>query len=205
MTALVGGRTRAPRRIRWGISRRPRLPAKRTSGLRPRINRAPSPILSRGIPWASVLLLSLVPFAPVFASAPVMPPFAFMALLAWRMLRPGMLPVWAGAPLGAFDDLYSGQPFGSAILLWSLAMIAIEILDAQLRWRGFLEDWALASSLIVAYLALALAIANLAGGAAPLSAIVPQMLLAVILHPLVTRLVAALDRLRLLPVRRIGR
>ena len=172
--------------------------------LRKRINRAPSPILARGVPWVSVLLLSLVPFAPLFASAPIMPPLAFMALLAWRMLRPGMLPVWAGAPLGAFDDLYSGQPFGSAVLLWSCAMLAIELVDVRLRWRGFLQDWALAAALIAAYLLLATLVSNLAGGTAPLRTILPQILLAIIAHPLVTRLIAALDRLRLLPLMKVG-
>ena len=172
--------------------------------LRKRINRAPSPILSRGVPWASVMLLSLVPFAPLVVSAPIMPPLAFMALLAWRMLRPGMLPVWAGAPLGAFDDLYSGQPFGSAVLLWSCAMLVMELVDIRLRWRGFVQDWALAAALIAAYLVLATLVSNLAGGNAPLRAIVPQIALALIVHPLITRLVAAFDKLRLLPLRKIG-
>ena len=172
--------------------------------LRKRINRAPSPILARGVPWTSVMLLSLVPFAPLFASAPIMPPLAFMALLAWRMLRPGMLPVWAGAPLGAFDDLYSGQPFGSAVLLWSCAMLVMELVDVRLRWRGFVQDWALAAGLIAGYLVLATLISNLAGGAAPLRTILLQIALAVIAHPLVTTLVAAFDRLRLLPLRKIG-
>ena len=172
--------------------------------LRKRINRAPSPILSRGVPWASVMLLSLVPFAPLVVSAPIMPPLAFMALLAWRMLRPGMLPVWAGAPLGAFDDLFSGQPFGSAVLLWSCAMLVMELVDIRLRWRGFVQDWALAAALIAAFLVLATLIANLTGGAAPVRMILPQIALAVVVHPLVTRLVAALDRLRLLPLRKVG-
>ena len=173
--------------------------------LRKRINRTHSPILSRGVPWLSVMLFSLMPFAPLFVSAPIVPPLAFMALLAWMMLRPGMLPVWAGAPLGAFDDLYSGQPFGSAILLWSLAMLLMDLVDIRLRWRGFLQDWALAAVLIAGYLVLATSIANLAGGAAPLRAIVPQIVLAVIVHPVVTSLIAALDRLRLLPLRKVGR
>jgi len=173
--------------------------------LRKRINRAPSPVLSRGIPWLSVMLLSLAPFAPVFVSAPLMPPLAFMALLAWRMLRPGMLPVWAGAPLGAFDDLYSGQPFGSGVLLWSAAMLIMEVVDVRLRWRGFLQDWALAAALTAGYLVLAALLANATGGDTPLRAIVPQLVLSVILHPLVSRLVALLDRLRLIPVREVGR
>jgi rod shape-determining protein MreD len=169
-----------------------------------RINRAPSPILSRGVPWASVMLLSLVPFAPLFVSAPIVPPLAFMALLSWRMLRPGMLPVWAGAPLGAFDDLYSGQPFGSAVLLWSLAMLVMDLVDIRLRWRGFVQDWALAAALIAVYLVLATLVANLTGGATPLRTIMPQVALAIIAHPLVTRLVAALDKLRLLPLKQVG-
>ena len=45
---------------------------------------------------------------------------------------------------------------------------------------------------------------SLAGGAAPLRTILLQIALAVIAHPLVTRLVAALDRLRLLPLRKVG-
>lgn len=166
-----------------------------------RINRAPSPALAAGLPWASVALLSLVPFAPLIASAPVLPPVAFMALLAWRMLRPGLLPVWAGAPLGAFDDIYSGQPFGSAVLLWSASMLAMDLVDRRLRWRGFFGDWALAAAFVAACLVLAAVFADLAGGAAPLDAIVPQVLLSAVIHPVVMRLVAALDRVRLMPLR----
>jgi len=110
--------------------------------------------------------------------------------------------VWAGAPLGAFDDLYSGQPFGSAILLWSLAMLVMEIVDVRLRWRGFLQDWALAAALIAAYLVLAAGLANATGGNSPVAAILPQLALSLILHPLVTRLVAGLDRFRLIPISR---
>jgi rod shape-determining protein MreD len=115
-----------------------------------------------------------------------------------------MLPVWAGAPLGAFDDLYSGQPFGSAVLLWSLAMLVMDLVDIRLRWRGFVQDWALAAALIAVYLVLATLVANLTGGATPLRTIMPQVALAIIAHPLVTRLVAALDKLRLLPLKQVG-
>lgn len=96
---------------------------------RKRINRAPSPIVANGLPWLTIMLASMASFSPVIASAPVMPPLAYMMLLAWRMLRPGMLPVWAGLPLGFVDDLYSGQPFGSGIVLWSATMLAMEIID----------------------------------------------------------------------------
>lgn len=171
---------------------------------RKRINRAPSPLLAAGLPWLSVMLLSLLGAATVIASAPVLPPLAFMALLAWRMLRPGMLPLWAGLPLGAVDDLYSGQPFGSAILLWSLAMLAMEAIDRWLRWRGFVQDWLVAAALIVLYLLASVGIVALAGTPVELRAIAPLVMLSLVVHPLVTRLVAALDRLRLLPLRTLA-
>jgi len=60
---------------------------------RKRINRAPSPIIARGLPWLSIMLASLVPGWLVVASAPVMPPLGFLVLVAWRQLRPGLLPV----------------------------------------------------------------------------------------------------------------
>lgn len=175
------------------------------AGYRRKINRAPSPLIAQAMPWASIMLLSLMPFSPLIAAFPIMPPLAFMALLGWRMLRPGLLPVWAGAPLGAFDDLFSGQPFGSGILLWSLAMIVMELVDTKARWRGFLQDWLIAAGLIALYLVLALLLANAGGGDSPLRVIWLQVVLAVLAHPLVTRLVAMFDRLRLLPVKAIGR
>jgi len=80
-------------------------------------------------------------------------------------------------------------------------MLIMELVDVRLRWRGFLQDWALAAALIAGYLVLATLLANLTGGGAPLRAIVPQLALSLIVHPLVTRMVAGLDRLRLIPVR----
>lgn len=185
------------------IVRQPRGPLE--DRLRRRIDRAPSPALAAAVPWASVMLLSLVPFAPLVVSAAIVPPFAFMALLAWRMYRPGLLPVWAGAPLGAFDDLFSGQPFGSAIMLWSIAMIVIEYVDTRLRSRGFATDWALAATLVAGALLLGAMIANMTGGATPLVAIAPQIVLVVALQPALIWLVVVFDRLRLVPIRELDR
>jgi rod shape-determining protein MreD len=92
----------------------------------PRINRAPSPLIARGVPWLGVMLGTLLPTYATIASAPVLPPLAFLIFISWRQLRPGLLPIWAGLPLGFFDDLYSGQPLGSAVMLWSGAAIALD-------------------------------------------------------------------------------
>ena len=66
------------------------------------------------LPWLTILLGSLTPWLPVIAPAPVLPPFGFLFLLAWRLLRPGLLPLWAGLPLGLFDDLYSAASRSAA-------------------------------------------------------------------------------------------
>ena len=87
----------------------------------------------------------MAPLLPIVSSAPVLPPFGLLFLLAWRLLRPGLWPVWVGAPLGLFDDLLSGQPIGSAIALWSLALILIDIVEQRFLWRNLWQDWLLAA------------------------------------------------------------
>ncbi|WP_428333685.1 rod shape-determining protein MreD [Novosphingobium sp.] len=167
------------------------------------INRAPMPWLATGLPWVSIMLASTLTFSPIIASAPVMPPIAFMALLAWRMLRPGFLPIWAGLPLGAWDDLYSGQPFGSAIVLWSLAMLAMDLVDERFLWRSFMQDWLAAIVLMALYVLLASGIAGIAARYPLPLTIGPQLLISIVSFPVVNRLVALLDRVRLVPIRRL--
>lgn len=169
-----------------------------------RINRDHSRILAHGVPWISVMLLSLVPFLPVIAPAPVLPPFAFLALLAWRFLRPGLLPPWAGLPLGLFDDLYSGQPIGSGILLFSMALLAVELFEVRFPWRNFLLDWLSAAILTLAYLLISALISGGRIEALHLPVIAPQVVVSILLFPLVARVVSLLDGLRLMRVRRIG-
>jgi rod shape-determining protein MreD len=165
-----------------------------------KINRAPSPILAAMVPWLSVVLGSIIPGLLFVTSAPVVPPFGLLVLLAWKQLRPGLLPVWAGLPLGLIDDLYSGQPFGSAVLLWSLAAILLDLVEARIPWRHYAMEWILGVGIIAAYIAAALVIANAAGGSTRWLVIMPQIALSALAYPVVGRLVARLDQLRLLPI-----
>ena len=169
----------------------------------PRINRAPSPVIALAAPWVLVMLGSLGPLLPLIASAPVVPPFGFLLLVAWQQLRPGLFPVWAGLPLGLFDDLFSGQPLGSAVLLWSAATIGLDLVEARFPWRGFWLNWLVAAGVIAAYLLASLLIANLAGGRAALIVLVPQLVVSVLTYPLAARLVGVFDRFRLTPLRSV--
>jgi rod shape-determining protein MreD len=169
-----------------------------------RINRTQSPLRAGSVPWLSIMLGSLLPVLLLADVMPLMPQLGLLMLLAWRMVRPGLLPLWAGAPLGAFDDLFSGQPFGSAVLLWSLALIAIELIETRFPWRGFWQDWFTAG---LAALLVWLAAIMLSGAKVTpelLLVALPQALLSVLLYPILARMVASLDQFRLARARRIG-
>lgn len=141
----------------------------------------------------SVVLGSLVTLVPVVASVPFLPPFGLMILLGWRLIRGDSLPVWASVPLGFFDDMVSGQPTGSAMVFWTLSVLAIDLLDARLMWRDFWQDWLVASG--------AISFCLIAGRlvAAPLgahvdTALMLQIAISSALFPLVARLCAWFDR-----------
>lgn len=162
-----------------------------------RINRAPDPWRVLSVPYASIMMASVLPVLLIADTMPLVPSFGFLMLLAWRMARPGLLPLWAGAPLGAFDDLFSGQPFGSAILLWSLAMIAIELIETRFPWRGFWQDWATASVIALCYWIACLVVSGASITPEMLAVAAPQAVFGMLLYPIVARAVAGLDRFRL--------
>lgn len=179
-------------------------PRARRDAFGSKINRDHSQLLAFGVPWLTILLGSLSPLLPIIAPAPILPPLGYMFMLSWRLLRPGLLPLWAGLPLGMVDDLFSGQPFGSGILLFSLTLIAIELLDIRFPWRGFWQDWLVAASLLAVYLVIGALISGASIDIRQLGALGPQFLLSVIAYPIIARMVSLLDRLRLLRVRRLG-
>lgn len=170
---------------------------------KPRINREPWPVLAITVPWLVVMLGSLVPLWPIVASAPLVPPLGFLMLVAWQQLRPGVFPVWAGLPLGMFDDLYSGQPFGSAVVLWSATMIALDLLEVRFPWRGVLLNWLAASGIVTAYLVFAAQIADVGGGNSNPLHLIPQIALAILAYPVSAWIVGGADRFRLIPIRTV--
>jgi rod shape-determining protein MreD len=168
-----------------------------------RINRAPYAWRVRSVPYVTIMLGSLLPVLLIADLMPLFPSLGFLMLLGWRMVRPGLLPLWAGAPLGAFDDLVSGQPFGSAVLLWSLAMIVIELIETRFPWRGFWQDWFTAGVIAVFYWFAALLVSGASVTPELLIVALPQALLSVMLYPIIARMVAGLDRFRLARARKI--
>lgn len=170
---------------------------------RRQINREHSPLLAALILYGSIILASWAPTFLVTASMPLLPPMGFLLLVGWHLMRPGTLPAWIGFPLGAIDDLVSGQPFGSAILLWSIALLAFEWFESRFPWRGFLQDWLASAIACGSYVLLAAFISGAVLSLPILAAIVPQLLLSMALYPIVAAMVAALDRIRLIRIKEI--
>jgi rod shape-determining protein MreD len=174
-----------------------RLPLRPGREYESRFDREPSTLKMLAIPIASVALASMITTLPILATQPLLPPFGLMMMLAWRLMRPGLLPMWAGLPFGLLDDIFSGQPFGSAGFLWSLAILVIEVIDARASWRDHIQDWMIASFIIVIALLGGLFISGLAYARPEAVVLVPQMILSVLLYPLVVRICSRLDSWRL--------
>ncbi len=174
-----------------------RLPLRPGREYESRFDREPSTLKMLAIPIASIAMASMVTTLPFLTTQPILPPFGFLMFLAWRLMRPGLLPVWSGVPFGLMDDVFSGQPFGSAGLLWSLAMLTIEVIDSRAIWRDHLQDWLIASVLITTILLGGLWIAALAHAAPGPVVLLPQIILSILLYPSVVRVCARLDSWRL--------
>lgn len=174
-----------------------RLPTRSGREYESRFDREQSRLKMLAIPIASVILASMVTTLPFFSSGPLLPPFGLLMFLSWRLMRPGLLPVWSGVPFGLMDDLFSGQPFGSAGLLWSLAMLIVEIIDSRNIWRDYLQDWLIAALLITIVLLGGWWIVGLAHAAPEPMILLPQIILSILLYPLVVRICARLDSWRL--------
>lgn len=165
---------------------------------RTRIDRPPSSLRVTGTPVLTTLIGSLVPLLPIVVTAPTFPPLGLMLFAAWRLRHRTLWPAWIGLPLGLWDDIFSGQPLGSSMLLWTVMMLVLDVVDRRMVWRDFWQDWGLAAAIIAVALIGGLAIANMTGGGTSPLVIVPQILISIALFPVIAHLCAAFDRWRLM-------
>ena len=63
-----------------------------------RINREPSAAIANVVPWVSIVIAIILPTIVIASAMPLVPPLGYMLFLGWRLVRPGLLPVWAGMP-----------------------------------------------------------------------------------------------------------
>jgi rod shape-determining protein MreD len=149
------------------------------------------------VPVLSTLAASLLDTLPIVATTPLIPDFAFLVLIAWRLLRPEIWPAWAALPLGLFNDLISGNPIGQSMAIWTSLFLLLEFADSHTGWRDHWIDWLFAALVILAQSAAAWYVTRLMGSQAAFAVMLPQYALSVFAYPLVARLVVGLDRWRL--------
>jgi rod shape-determining protein MreD len=165
----------------------------------PRLGRHPSRFRLAGTPIITVMLGSFLTALPVIAQSPVMPPFGLLLLLSWRLLRPDLWRAWIGVPLGLFYDMASGQPIGSAMFLWTVALIGIDAIEHRMVWRSYRQDWLIAALAIIVCMSGGLFFARIAGGGnVGLLLVAPQMAWTILLFPFFVRQCARIDRWRVM-------
>ncbi|HET9639231.1 MAG TPA: rod shape-determining protein MreD [Allosphingosinicella sp.] len=149
------------------------------------------------VPILSTLAAALLALYPFVATWAIVPDFAFLVLIAWRLLRPELWQAHMALPLGLFNDLVAGLPLGQSMALWTLTFLILDIVDSRVGWRDYWLDWLFAASAILFYTAGGWYVARQMGSVTPFAVLLPQLALSVFAYPLVARLVVALDRWRL--------
>ena len=151
----------------------------------------------RYVPIASTILACLVNVLPIIVSTPIIPDFAFLVLLAWRLLRPEMWSVTTAIPLGLLNDLLAGHPLGQSAALWTAIFLIMDVIDSRVAWRDYWMDWMLAAVFILGYTFGDWAIGRWMGSTAEFGILWPQIGASILLYPVVARIVLVLDRWRL--------
>ncbi|HWW63522.1 MAG TPA: rod shape-determining protein MreD [Sphingomonadaceae bacterium] len=155
------------------------------------------PLRARVVPIATTMAASALAVLPFVSDTPLLPPFGLLMLLAWRLLRPEMWQAWIGLPLGLFDDLMSGQPLGSAMAVWTMALLALDLSDNRAVWHDYWHDLLVAALILTFCIAAGWLAAAIVAPVAGLQTMVPQLLLSILLMPMAMRIAARLDRFRL--------
>ena len=149
------------------------------------------------VPVATTLLACMVDLLPIVAEQPLIPDFAFLVLIAWRLLRPELWTAQMALPFGLFNDLVAGHPLGQSMALWTFTFLVFDLIDSRVGWRDYWMDWLFASLAIIFYSFGCWYVAGMMGSRIDFILLAPQILLSLLAYPLVARVVLALDRWRL--------
>lgn len=151
----------------------------------------------QAVPLVTTIAACLLDLLPIVAEQPLIPDFAFLVVIAWRLLRPEIWSAQIALPLGLFNDLAAGHPIGQSMALWTLTFLAFDLIDSRVGWRDYWMDWLFAALAIIFYAFGSWYVAGMMGSHIPFVVLVPQILLSLLAYPLVARLVLGLDRWRL--------
>jgi rod shape-determining protein MreD len=133
---------------------------------------------------------------PIVVEAGWFPDLGFLMLIAWRLLRADVWPAWWAAPLGLLNDLLTGYPIGLSVTVWTLSMLALDLVDRRTLWRDYWIEWALAALLILFNEAAQWQVAAWMGAPVPFTAMIPPIVISIAAFPVAAWIVGRLDRWR---------
>jgi rod shape-determining protein MreD len=149
------------------------------------------------VPIASTMFACLLSVLPIVMSSPIIPDFAFLVLIAWRLLRPELWSAPVVLPLGLFNDLVAGHPVGQSMALWTLLFLIYDVMDVRLQWRDYWMDWFVAGLSIISYTYGVWYIGHRMGNTINFQVMLPQLGLSILCYPIIARMVLTLDKWRL--------
>jgi rod shape-determining protein MreD len=161
-----------------------------------RIGQGPRPF-AQFIPAATVVVASLLAALPVVSTSGWYPDFGFLALLSWRLLRSDPWPPWWAFPLGLVNDLFTGNPIGFSVALWSATMFALDLVDRRTMWRDYWIEWGLAAVLIAIDEWLQWRLARAVGAGIPFTKMLPPLIISICVFPMSAWLASRIDVWRL--------
>ena len=95
----------------------------------------------RLVPFLFVLCAAFLMTMPVFASLPVLPHFALLAVYVWVVFQPWMMPAWLGLPIGMITDILTGMPLGANATLMPVMILSLTWAHERLGPRSYSMDW----------------------------------------------------------------
>jgi rod shape-determining protein MreD len=149
------------------------------------------------VPILSTIAACLLSLLPVVVSTPIVPDFAFLVLISWRLLRPELWTATTALPLGLFNDLVAGHPLGQSMALWTFAFLVFDLVESRIVYKDYWMDWAFAALMILGYTFADWFIGQLMGSRMAFSTLLPQLIASMLAYPVVARFILFLDRWRL--------
>jgi rod shape-determining protein MreD len=149
------------------------------------------------VPAATLVAASLLSALSIISTSGGYSDFGVLVLIGWWLLRADPWPAWWAAPLGLVNDLFTGQPIGFSVAMWSGTMLALDLIDRRTMWRDYWMEWVLAAVLIAINEWLEWQVAALVGARVPFGQIAAPLAIGIFAFPIVAFFVARLDRWRL--------
>ena len=149
------------------------------------------------VPAATVVVASLFAALPIVAENGWFPDCGFLMLIGWRLRRIDVWPSWWAAPLGLLNDLVAGYAVGLSVTIWTVAMLALDLLDRRTIWRDYWIEWALATLLILMYESVQWQVDAWMGAQVPYMFMLPPIFISVAAFPVAAWFVGRIDSWRL--------